>query len=205
MKPLNLLKKYCLDVPYLTICLAIAMCIAFKIAPIGSELFQSYSLSTDSNRNILSFFAAHLLHTNFNHLFWNVLVLTLCGIVLENKSRSLFLFSWLTGSAAVSLWFYLQSDFSRYVGASGALNAIFAAALLSIIWTGRSKAPKTIALGVAFLQLCKNFLELWRGESLFTDAAWSPTPAAHLIGMFCGFMVSAIFQLLFQYRKNKVA
>jgi len=124
--------------------------------------------------------SAHLVHSDGEHLLWNLAALLIIGFLLERRSPALLLSGLLTGMAAVDgwLWFGLP-ELQRYCGLSGVLNT-WLALLLYILWR-ETRQPMVVL--VAGACVAKLLVELSTAEALFTATAWISVPSAHLAGV----------------------
>lgn len=126
---------------------------------------------------------AHLVHSDAEHLAWNLLGLGILGAAFEPLLRWRLSAVLLAGALAIDAWFYLADAAPvRYCGLSGALNGLLVLGLLE--WRRRSGEllPLLILTG-ATGKLC---FDLVSGINVFTDPAWRSVPAAHLVGMLAG-------------------
>ena len=122
----------------------------------------------------------HWIHADVQHLAWNVTALAVLAAILETRSRRLLLWSLCIGTVCVDL--LLLSPLSllqRYCGLSGLLNTLLGVALYQYWRETRS----TLVILVAILCIAKIALEIFSGQSVFTDISWPPFAMAHLAGM----------------------
>ncbi len=140
--------------------------------------------------------SGHLVHTDWEHWFWNTAALAVLGGYLEQKSSTLFVAGLLAGVASVDI--LLLSDLtqvSRYCGLSGVLNTLLVLALYRY-WK-QTRSGWVIVAGL--ICLSKLTLELLTGTSLLTHIAWPPFPPAHLAGTLAG----AVFIISQKYKDNR--
>ena len=137
---------------------------------------------------------AHLLHTDLNHLFWNLLALVVLAWTIERRSRLLLMLSLLVGMVAVGVWFFSLTDAPYYCGFSGVLNALLVVALYTLylphdlrgLAAPRRHVYNGILVLVAVGALVKNLYELATGAALVSNTAWDSAPGAHLAGWVAG-------------------
>lgn len=129
---------------------------------------------------LLGLITGHWIHANFQHLIWNVAALAILGTMIERRSRSLLLWSLLVGTLSVDLLLLSPfSDLQRYCGLSGVLNTLLGV-VLYLFWR---ETRSTLVPLTAVLSLAKIALEMYSGQSVFTEIAWPPFAAAHLAGI----------------------
>ncbi len=117
----------------------------------------------------------HFVHSDNQHLLWNIVALALLGAMLEQHSRRLFLQSMVVGIVAVDALLFLSDDAPMaYCGFSGVLNAMFLALLYREY---RRQAHWSIPL-IAIAALLKIVVESRHG-AVFSHTAWPAYPAAH--------------------------
>jgi len=123
--------------------------------------------------------SGHWLHADMHHLAWNVIALMILAALIERRSRRLLLLSTLAGMICVDL--LLLSPFTaiqRYCGLSGLLNTLLGVALY-LYW---KETRSMLIVLTAVLCVGKIGLEMYSGQSLFTDTSWPPFAASHLAG-----------------------
>ncbi|MBV2127360.1 MAG: rhombosortase [Candidatus Thiodiazotropha sp. (ex Ctena orbiculata)] len=124
-----------------------------------------------------------LIHSDWEHWFWNAAALAVLGSYLEQQSKYLWFQGMLAGMISINL--LLLSDWSqitRYCGLSGALNTLLAVALFHY-WRETRSAWVIVA---ALVSMSKLMIELLSGTSLLTQLSWPPFPPAHLAGTLAG-------------------
>ncbi len=124
----------------------------------------------------------HLVHTDAEHLGWNLLALVGLGLGLQRQGgagRPL-----LAGLLAVTAWWLLDGP-SAYVGLSGVLNALFLV-LAGRLWLRRGDGLALVAVLGLFGKIG---WEMAAGVPLFTQTAWPPAPQAHLAGALGGMLL----------------
>jgi len=128
-------------------------------------------------------FTGHLVHFNFDHLFWDLLALLILGTVVELDSRrsllSVLLFS--IGGVSVWLWFGAVA-LGAYSGLSGALTGVVV--LAAVRQWQRTTNP--VFLWVLAGTVAKIVFELITHRTLFTSLSEYAVPGAHLAGFLAG-------------------
>ncbi len=133
--------------------------------------------------------SGHLIHSDWQHWFWNVAALAVLGSYLEQHSGRLWFTAMLAGIASVDI--LLLSDWAqvtRYCGLSGVLNTLLVLALFHY-WRETRSAWVIVA---ALVCLSKLTLELFFETSLITHISWPPFPPAHLAGTLGGVILILI-------------
>ena len=105
---------------------------AFVLAPLtdaaltnnGADWFWQGVLDQQQPLAVWRLVSAHLLHTDWNHLLWNLLALGLLATIVEQRSRMLLLITLVLGIAFVDLWFFSASPTRYYCGWSGVLLSL---------------------------------------------------------------------------------
>jgi rhomboid family GlyGly-CTERM serine protease len=122
----------------------------------------------------------HWLHADFQHMIWNISALAILGTMIERRSRTLLLWSIVVGMLSVDILLLSPfSDLQRYCGLSGLLNTLLGV-VLYLCW--RETRSKLVLLTAA-LSVGKIALEMYSGQSIFTEIAWPPFAIAHLAGI----------------------
>lgn len=128
----------------------------------------------------------HLVHADPAHLLWNVAALSGLGLVYELllRPRPAGYFGLIfAGMLAVDAWLlWLEPDWTRYCGLSGALNALYAGLALAV-WR-ETRSP--IALLLVAGGLLKIAFEAVQGGALLPTSTWASVPGAHLAGLAAG-------------------
>lgn len=130
--------------------------------------------------NWLGLISGHWVHADASHLLWNVSALAVLAGLIEARSRRLLAWSILVGMVSVDLLLLSPlSDLQRYCGLSGLLNTLLGV-VLYLVWR---KTRSRIVITVGLACLAKIALEIYFGQSVFTDITWPPFAMAHLAGM----------------------
>lgn len=134
----------------------------------------------------------HLVHIDLEHLAWNVGALALLVACLELGCRrgvAAVSVSLAAGTAAVSLVVLaLAPHLDLYAGLSGALNALYVAALVMLA----RRTGHWVFLALIAADAAKIVVEGVVGGALFTATAWPPVPVAHAAGWLAGLAVAPL-------------
>lgn len=126
---------------------------------------------------------AHLVHSDIEHLTWNIGGLLVLGSLLERANWKDCSMALLAGVAAVDIALIEQlPHIGFYCGLSGALNALLIPLLIYLWKTTRSPLVPVIAAA----SLIKILAELFLGHAVFTHTAWASVSAVHLAGWIAG-------------------
>ena len=135
----------------------------------------------------------HLTHWSLDHLFWDVIVFAVLGVLNERRNRPAFLCCTVCAAVLISagLWLF-RPDVTHYRGLSGIDSALFVMAATAACADsltarrGRIAAMAAVALG---LFAAKVLWELAAGSALFVDASaagFETIPLAHALGAAAG-------------------
>ena len=169
--------------PWLTISLGglmVTLFITFGPAA-GGLIFDRVGIVEGGLWRLLT---AHLVHTDSQHLAWNLAALLLLGSYVERA------FGWqrmlralLVGASVTGLSIaLLMPSIGFYCGLSGVLNTLLLLAMYGL-WRVRA-SPLIWLLGIG--SLLKITAELLLGQALLTHTAWASLPEAHLAGWLAG-------------------
>ncbi len=130
-------------------------------------------------------FTGHWVHSDSNHLTWNLAAFGLLALGIEALGRRRLLGGLLLGIAGVDLmlWFGLPG-LSHYCGLSGVLNTLLLQALLAHYQS--DARARTLVLLIGAASLGKILLELITRDALFSATRWAAVPEAHLAGWLVG-------------------
>ena len=134
----------------------------------------------------------HLVHTDAEHLLWNLGGLLTLGLLFERSLGRRFFPLLLCGAGTIGAWLLWGSTLSAYCGLSGVLNTLLAAGLAAELRATGSVVP--VAVGV--LAVGKIAVEASAGAALFTNTAWPPVPEAHAVGFLSGLVLFLGWEIL---------
>jgi rhomboid family GlyGly-CTERM serine protease len=143
-------------------------------------------------------FTGHFVHTDNNHLTWNVLAFLILGAVLEWEFRlpAHFHFTVLgLGALTIDAWLWWgMPEITRYCGISAVLNTQLGVAAI-LLWA-TTKSPLAILVGLG--AMAKIVAEITLQTSLFTDTLWPSVPEAHLAGLVIGLLSILIIKAKYE-------
>ena len=143
-------------------------------------------------------FSGHLVHSDGQHLIWDVSALVVIGWILERYQPVIFTWGLLAGMLAVNAWLWFgMPELERYCGLSGTLHAVLLL-LLATLWR-TTRQPMVLAMG--FLILGKVGLEWWTNQALLTQTAWPSVPIVHFAGLCGGLAVLLLDKRLASFKK----
>ncbi len=175
--------------PAITLALALAAVVIAFVAPENTARFDFLVLDRDEPR-WWPWLSAHFLHTDPEHLGWNVLALLCLGWLGEAQSRLRFALSIVVGIAAVDSWFVWSNvELRYYCGLSGVLNTV----LLATLYALRASIDPRWLLAFAGLVALKLGWEWHSGIALLTHTQWPPAVGAHIAGFGAGLLLVAAY------------
>ena len=126
---------------------------------------------------------AHFVHSDLEHLAWNLVAFMILGTIIEQHSKRDLLSGLVVGVVSVNVYLSSVYQLTAYAGLSGALNTLLVVALFKLcqIPSYRAAAMWTMALS-----MLKIVVELYSGHSVFSSIAWQAVPQAHLVGWIAG-------------------
>jgi len=169
-------------VPWLTLFFA-GMVIG--IYALGKNAFNIFVFdrSAIANGEFWRVFTGHIVHYNFDHLFWDVLAFIILGAVVELNDRRQLGPSFLISSLGVSFWlYYYEPMIVTYCGLSGALNGLLVTASM-IQW---NKTESWMYLFVMLSTIGKICYEFSTNQTVFVTMSAQPVPVSHLVGFISG-------------------
>lgn len=141
--------------------------------------------------------SGHLVHSSFDHLWWDTLAFFCVGCYLEVKSPKLLLTALLLGLVTVNgLLLSPWSSLLYYCGLSGLLFAPLTLALW-VHWQSNKGLFSVIPLLVC---LAKVIWECSLKSTLLVASGWPAYPQSHLAGIVGGLLACSICHRLMQRR-----
>jgi len=172
-------------IPWMTLLLSGLAAALFAVAgPAPAEWV--YDRDVIAGGQVWRLLSAHLLHSDLEHLLWNLAGLAILGSVVERHfGGKLLLGGLLLGSLLVDLVLWTAMPWlSYYCGLSGVLNTLLVTALAAL-W--RQSPQITLLVGAG--SLLKILWEMTTGQALLTHTTWAAVPAAHLAGWLAGLLL----------------
>jgi rhomboid family GlyGly-CTERM serine protease len=138
-------------------------------------------------------FTAHLTHWSGEHLFWDLMMFVLLGMIAERRSRFAYAICLTVAAVAISLAMLWTSPLS-YRGLSGLATTSFAflaAGMLREQIAAGNGWGTAILAGLIIGLALKIGYEFWSGQCILVSAAGSftPAPLSHVLGALAGAMV----------------
>jgi rhomboid family GlyGly-CTERM serine protease len=163
-----------------------ALAILLAVLHVGG-VFEPLLLTRDgiAGGELWRLVTGHLVHSDGEHLAWNLATLLVLGCaheVLSRTSPARFCLALAAAGAAVGTAVLLVTPLAAYCGLSGVLNTLFVL-VLADVW--RVTGSRLVMLAGA-ADLAKIVVEAAAGRALFTATAWPPVPEAHLVGFAVG-------------------
>jgi len=143
-----------------------------------------------ANGELWRLFTGHWVHSDGEHLLWNVAGLLVLGWLFESLLRSRLLAVLLIGAVGVDIliWCALPT-LERYCGLSGVLNTLLAAGLC-LQWKA-AREPLVMLAGAG--AIAKIAVEIINASALFTHSAWPSVPTVHAAGFLAGVLWWVLF------------
>ena len=180
-----------LGLPRLTLLLAALALALFWLAGPAPELlvFDRQAIASGEHWRL---FTGHWVHSDGEHLLWNVAGLLMLGWLFEPLLRARLLAILLIGSVGVDLvvWYALP-ELERYCGLSGVLNTLLAAGLC-LMWQA---AREPLIVAAAAGAVAKIVIEMLTAAALFTHSAWPSVPPVHAVGFVAGIVGGVLIAL----------
>lgn len=147
------------------------------------------------------FLTGHLVHWNFDHLFWDLSVFVVLGALCERRSRKGFLACVFGSAAAISLYLLVAlPELPIYRGLSGIDTGLFVLLGVSLLTDARASGNRTLQwlIAAAMLGLFgKTVYEFGSEATIFVDYATAdfvPITMAHVLGALVGLAVGLATQ-----------
>ena len=141
-------------------------------------------------------FTAHLTHWSGEHLFWDLVMFVLLGMIAERRSRVAYAVCLTVAAVAISLGMLWTSPLS-YRGLSGLATTSFAflaAGMLHEQIAAGNRWGTAILAGLIIGLALKIGYEFWTGQCVLVSAAGSftPAPLSHVLGALAGALVGGL-------------
>ena len=158
----------------------------------------------DSNLRVWQFVTSIFLHGGFEHLFWNMFMLYMFGMALENLLRTknflmLFIISGILGNIGYVLFCVLTGSDMPAVGASGALYGIFACLVVLM------PNMRVYLFFMIPMKIVHALLLFAAFDIVFLGANDSVAHAAHLAGLVGGLAFGLYFKKRIQRPQPRIA
>jgi rhomboid family GlyGly-CTERM serine protease len=170
--------------PWHTIALACGFVfLHYLLGPLNNVLI--YDRTAIAQSQVWRLWTGHMVHYNFDHLFWNVLAFIIIGITIECKSVKTFYQTLVLSFSGVGLWLWMgEQSLMEYSGLSGALNGLFIVALWLEWRESQQKYLVLLFLGA----VGKIVFELLTHQTVFmaSSSQCFSVPISHLAGLISG-------------------
>lgn len=138
----------------------------------------------------------HLTHWSGEHLFWDLVMFALLGLICERRSRFAYALCLTVAALAISAGMLLSSPLS-YRGLSGLATTSFAFLAAGML---REQIASRNRWGIAILAVLiiglalKIGYEFWSGQCILVSAAgnFSPAPLSHALGALTGGAIGVV-------------
>ena len=190
------LLRYRLSALLVTGTLFIALFTHTNLNQPSETLFWSLLLDQQHPQQWWRVLSAHWLHTDVEHLIWNLLGLALLAGLIEAHSRLMLLYTLFIASLGVAIWFFALSKADYYCGWSGVLNGFLVVAM-STLWqspsTDTTRAVRQlnnfIVSAVLLGAFIKILFELNSTATVLSVGVWPTAVGAHLAGYLSGVLI----------------
>lgn len=156
---------------------------ALVFAVFGSAPEQFIWLADTGFEQTWRMVSAHFVHSDIEHLAWNVGAFMILGSIIEQHSKRDLIYGLILGVVAVNVYLLSLYQLNAYAGLSGVLNTLLVVALFRLC---QSPVYRAAAMWTLVLSMLKIIVELYSGQSVFSSIAWQAVPQAHLVGWLAG-------------------
>lgn len=176
-----------------------AVTFSLACAAIGVSLFPlavvalQFDVAALSRGELWRMATGHFTHWNGEHLLWDVIPFVVLGMLVEWRSRQLFLTTVVASALVISIVVgALEPQMTLYRGLSGVDSALYGAVAADLLILAWRKGSTRLAAIPAILWLAffgRIIYESITGVSLFVDsvaAGYTPAAYAHLTGGLVG-------------------
>jgi len=185
-----------MKIPFITISISSVMMALFVLLGSAPETLVWLADHNDQTWRSIS---AHFVHSDTEHLLWNLAAFLILGSIIEQYSKRDLLIALLVGILVVNSYLYTLYDLNAYVGFSGVLNTLLIITLFNL-----SQQPhyRDAAIWVLLMSMAKIIYELYSEQSVFSSISWAAVPEAHLAGWVGGILI-VITKTINYFGKNK--
>jgi len=134
-----------MKIPFITLSITIVTTALFAVFGNAPEYFTWFS--QEGLQQPWTLISAHFIHSDFEHLVWNVGAFLILGSIIEQFSRQDLILSIFIGMLSVNLYLLLFYDLNAYVGFSGVLNSVL---IVSLFTLSKQEEYKTAARWILF-------------------------------------------------------
>ena len=180
----------------------------FSLGAVPEKLY--FNQEAIANGEIWRLITAHLVHSDLQHLIWNLCALIILSLLIEQHDRLLLLVSIFIGIVSIDycLWFY-SIGIINYAGFSGVLNTLLVIALFQQLQKNKTHQAESHPLFFRLLpaliytaSLIKIVVEILSQQAIFTHTSWQAVPQVHLIGFMAGTILAIC--ILFMHSNSQL-
>ena len=136
--------------------------------------------------------SGHIIHSSWDHLFWDLVTFALANAYLEHHGRVKMLSGLLVGILGLNLFLLSPlASIQEYSGLSGILYTQIT--LAALIWATKNKT--ILAFMPLVIILIKTLFEVLSGSSAFMQNGWLVYWPAHIVGATFAFVVFALWKV----------
>lgn len=181
-------QKNAYSLPVVTLSISfISLCIGIMNARTGLLEWLCFDyLAITEQQQYWRLITGHLIHSSFEHLFWDLLAFAACSFYVESRNHGVY---WLTiAFSIICLDLFLLSpltNIAQYSGLSGVLYAVATVAA----WQWKRDYRGMLAWTPLLVIVLKTLLEVVQKEAVFVSEGWTLLGEAHLVGLGAGVML----------------
>ena len=186
-------------VPFVTMTIAT---FTIVIHALSSTVTLQYDRAAIAAGDTWRLFTGHFTHWNTNHLFWDLLMFVVLGILIEMESKRTLAWLILGSASAISMFTWLLSpELATYRGLSGIDTTLFVFVACRYLFAAIGNRQwhqcivPAVLLGSA---LVKFSFDALTGSRLFVDsqsAGFTVFLEAHLVGVAIGIIAAIVLVL----------
>lgn len=179
--------------------LTATVCLVAYLVPSSFRIFH-LELGSRVEWPISGILGCHLLHWNFDHLFWDLGMFIALGAISERSIRLRYYWTLLISAVLIPFAVAVaHPEISSYRGLSGLDSAIFSLLIVHrMIELRSSGSGRWWPFAIVGCLLCAKILyEFFSGTTLFVqDTSFIPIPVAHVAGAVVGLLMGLPFDPL---------
>ncbi|MCW8929037.1 MAG: rhombosortase [Gammaproteobacteria bacterium] len=172
----------------------------FTIGAVPEILY--FNQEAISNGELWRLFTAHIVHSDLEHLTWNLCALLILSLLIERDNRLLLFISLLAGIVSIDYYLWVNSiGIINYAGFSGVLNTLLVIVLFQQNQKYSGQLFFQLLLIVIYVSsFLKILIEIHTQQAIFSHINWQAAPQVHLIGFMAGTILVAFILFI---KKNK--
>ncbi len=183
-------------IPFVTVTIAAITIVIHTLSRAATLQYDRAAIAAGETWRL---FTGHLTHWNTDHLFWDLLMFVVLGILIETQSKRTLAWLILGSASAISMFTWLLCpELATYRGLSGIDTTLFVFVACRYLFDAignrqwRQCMVPAVLLGSA---LGKFSYEALTGSTLFVDsqsAGFTVFLDAHLVGVAIGIMAALV-------------